>query len=603
MPNEHTPKKQKKQTFRLDFNSRPKEMTESISRVFEKLLGNSSKSAIPAEDATTITSATVTQDATLAEGATVAAYVIATDDNTTITSATVTQDATLAEGATVAAYAIATDDNTATTSATVTQDATLAEGATMTTRAGVTQGDTPTEKATVTAYATVAHNDTANASNNNARGVPFKKGETFIPNLILDGLGPILDPTVLLTYLRLFRLSHGFKSETCIVGVFKLSKSLNLGARTIQRSILQLERLGLVKRLGAHFGKDLKGNAYLVRLPSVSKSTCATVTDSATVTRAAISNSAPTPLASAATVASSATVAQVISVSPVKGETRFPNFLLDGIPPLFDYSVTLTYLRLFQLSHGRQSDHCTIGVAKLAASLNLGDRTVQRAILRLETVGLVKRVNSNFGNGVKGNTYFVGLPTFSEESPAMLDVPLATSATMTRSVTVAHNRHDDHDQRKNHHQSARARAGDDDETEETETAHFADVKRLYQELTGNAWKAADTAAYREIADVPVAEASEALRRVAARSPGRANSFRYFVREIKAGPETGMAEREVTTLVEVAREVRSLNTGRYGYTEAEFREDVKAAAARRGAAYGPSVLEEALRRLVGGRTGG
>jgi hypothetical protein len=54
---------------------------------------------------------------------------------------------------------------------------------------------------------------------------------------------------------------------------------------------------------------------------------------------------------------------------------------------------------------------------------------------------------------------------------------------------------------------------------------------------------------------------------------------------------------------VAREVRSLNTGRYGYTEAEFREDVKAAAARRGAAYGPQVLEEALRRLVGGRDGG
>jgi hypothetical protein len=50
-------------------------------------------------------------------------------------------------------------------------------------------------------------------------------------------------------------------------------------------------------------------------------------------------------------------------------------------------------------------------------------------------------------------------------------------------------------------------------------------------------------------------------------------------------------------------VRSLNTGRYGYTEAEFREDVKTAAARRGAAYGPQVLEEALRRLVGGRTGG
>jgi DNA-binding transcriptional regulator GbsR (MarR family) len=255
----------------------------------------------------------------------------------------------------------------------------------------------------------------------------------------------------------------------------------------------------------------------------------------------------------------------------------------DSIFSALDPYEFKVYFRLFRLSHGFRQTTCFIGLKALSESTGVSIPHLKRVIPKLVLKGLIRIVHV-FNGDKKGTEYEV-----------------LTDLTDTGIQQIHNKRHNDHQRNIDHHQSARA--GDDDETEETETAHFADVKRLYQELTGNAWKAADTAAYREIADVPAAEASEALRRVAARSPGRANSFRYFVREIKAGPETGMAEREVTTLVEVAREVRSLNTGRYGYTEAEFREDVKTAAARRGAAYGPSVLEEALRRLVGGRTGG
>jgi DNA-binding Lrp family transcriptional regulator len=297
--------------------------------------------------------------------------------------------------------------------------------------------------------------------------------------------------------------------------------------------------------------------------------------------------------------------ASEIQKSPKSGFLRVPNIVFDEWIPKLTPVEAIVFLRLYRLSIGFNKTMCMVGTATLAKTCNVSENTCRTALRRLIDLKMIRCIQMINSKDLKGTVYEIRpLEQAGDwmESESLKD----RSKNHTGAKFQPNTRHDDHEQDTDHHQkNARARAGDDDddETEEAETAHFADVKRLYQELTGNAWKAADTAAYREIADVPVAEASEALRRVATRSPGRANSFRYFVREIKGGTETGLAEREVTTLVEVAREVRSLNTGRYGYTEAEFREDVKTAAARRGAAYGPRVLEEALRRLVGGRTGG
>ena len=97
--------------------------------------------------------------------------------------------------------------------------------------------------------------------------VPRQEGQTSIPNLILDSLLPVLEPIVSLVYLRRYRLSHGFHSDTCLVGYPKLAKSLNLAPRSVIRAIEKLERFGLVRREGANFGKGPKGNTYRVMLP------------------------------------------------------------------------------------------------------------------------------------------------------------------------------------------------------------------------------------------------------------------------------------------------------------------------------------------------
>jgi hypothetical protein len=145
-----------------------------------------------------------------------------------------------------------------------------------------------------------------------------------------------------------------------------------------------------------------------------------------------------------------------------------------------------------------------------------------------------------------------------------------------------------------HHQNARTRADDDDER----ASHFQLVKSLYEELTANAWKPADTLAYRDISEIPAAEVQAAMRRARERASARPNTFKFFIREIKNGcAATGGAHRDIDALVRLAKELRSTNTGRFGYTEADFREDLKIAAARSNVRYTSDLFDEAMASLA------
>ncbi|MEW6735402.1 MAG: hypothetical protein AB1489_29190 [Acidobacteriota bacterium] len=100
--------------------------------------------------------------------------------------------------------------------------------------------------------------------------IPNTAGHTSIPNLILDGLLPQLRMQEQVVYLRLYRLSHGFRSNTCRVGFDKLANTCNLSRREVIRSIERLEILGLIKRLGCNFKAKMsveRGNLYEVNLP------------------------------------------------------------------------------------------------------------------------------------------------------------------------------------------------------------------------------------------------------------------------------------------------------------------------------------------------
>ncbi len=109
------------------------------------------------------------------------------------------------------------------------------------------------------------------------------KGELRVPNTVNYSLFPTLDPFAKAVYYQLFLLSHGFKRDTCIIGLSKLSKSVLMSQRKVQDTISYLERRGLIKRLQAILGGPAKGNVYQVMVPASETASDTTVAEDAPV--------------------------------------------------------------------------------------------------------------------------------------------------------------------------------------------------------------------------------------------------------------------------------------------------------------------------------
>jgi len=109
------------------------------------------------------------------------------------------------------------------------------------------------------------------------------KGELRVPNTINFSLFPTLDPFAKAVYYQLFLLSHGFRRDTCVVGLAKLAKSILMSQRKVQDTISYLETRGLIKRLRAVLGGPAKGNVYQVPIPATDTAAGATVAGGADV--------------------------------------------------------------------------------------------------------------------------------------------------------------------------------------------------------------------------------------------------------------------------------------------------------------------------------
>lgn len=98
------------------------------------------------------------------------------------------------------------------------------------------------------------------------------RGVTAIPNAILDSLLPQIEPFEQLVYLRLYRLSHGFRSETCLIGLDRLATVCRISPSTAVRAIRELEAKRLIRRLQAKLGgkmSESRGNQFWVFRPPV----------------------------------------------------------------------------------------------------------------------------------------------------------------------------------------------------------------------------------------------------------------------------------------------------------------------------------------------
>ncbi len=134
--------------------------------------------------------------------------------------------------------------------------------------ATVAQHATPAPGATLARYAVV-------------------KGELRVPNTINFSIFPTLDPFAKAVYYQLFLLSHGFRKDTCLVGLAKLAKSVLMSQRKVQNTITYLENRGLIKRLESRLGGQSRGNLYQVLVPAACVAPDATEAQGATLAQGA----------------------------------------------------------------------------------------------------------------------------------------------------------------------------------------------------------------------------------------------------------------------------------------------------------------------------
>jgi hypothetical protein len=109
------------------------------------------------------------------------------------------------------------------------------------------------------------------------------KGELRVPNTINFRLFPTLDPFAKAVYYELFLLSHGFRRDTCVIGLAKLAQLVLISQRKVQNIIIYLERRGLVRRLQPVLGGPAKGIVYQVLIPVGDLAPHATIAGSTTV--------------------------------------------------------------------------------------------------------------------------------------------------------------------------------------------------------------------------------------------------------------------------------------------------------------------------------
>jgi hypothetical protein len=101
---------------------------------------------------------------------------------------------------------------------------------------------------------------------------PDSAGFSKIPNRYFDHLCAHLSPDEQAVYSQLYRLSHGYGKDTCLVSNPRLSERSSVPVSTLKRVVVRLAGRGLIEKVDAvHGPKREQGVTY--RVPAASRLT------------------------------------------------------------------------------------------------------------------------------------------------------------------------------------------------------------------------------------------------------------------------------------------------------------------------------------------
>ncbi len=114
---------------------------------------------------------------------------------------------------------------------------------------------------------TVPEPDTVSKSNTVSTYAPnFALGTGFldVPHYISDVLAPSLKPAEWTVYFQLYRLSHGWGRDECLIGYKRLTERTNIKKTALRETLESLINQGLVEEIEVINSKDIKGTRYRV---------------------------------------------------------------------------------------------------------------------------------------------------------------------------------------------------------------------------------------------------------------------------------------------------------------------------------------------------
>lgn len=102
--------------------------------------------------------------------------------------------------------------------------------------------------------------------------VPEQAGYSPIPNRYFDHVCAHLSPDEQAVYVQLYRLSHGYGRDTCLVSNSRLSERSSVPVSTLKRAVARLVGRGLVEKVTAVHGPQ-REQGVTYRVPAVSQPT------------------------------------------------------------------------------------------------------------------------------------------------------------------------------------------------------------------------------------------------------------------------------------------------------------------------------------------
>jgi hypothetical protein len=99
---------------------------------------------------------------------------------------------------------------------------------------------------------------------------PDSAGFSKVPNRYFDHLCAHLSPDEQAVYSQLYRLSHGYGKETCLVSNARLSERSSVPVSTLKRVVVRLVGRGLVEKVNAVHGPQ-REQGVTYRVPAASQ--------------------------------------------------------------------------------------------------------------------------------------------------------------------------------------------------------------------------------------------------------------------------------------------------------------------------------------------